>query len=277
MAGLPTVLARMMPPIAVTYLIPVLLMHSIATSAPPLPVAPAVTADPTGQQVLSRFIRAVGGERAIRNISAMHATGRIILPGEQETGTFSWWVGDGNKCRFNMSFPGLGTSSFGSDGTEGWEIIELAGDTTHQTLDMATVASRRRQANWFELALTLPARATTFETVGPAEFDGHGVWEIKMVDAESRTHHLFFDRTSHLLHGVRMRGAGIGSAADITIRFTQWKPCGPLTLFREVSIAHSDVRLQMLFDTITLDPIPSEFFAVPANQMKPSQKTNSGD
>ena len=220
---------------------------------------------PTGPVILNRFIRAVGGETAIRDIEAMHARGRIIMPEESDAGSFAWWVADGDRCRFEMAFPNLGTSQFGSDGTTGWEVLEIEGHTTTSTLSLEQVGSRRRQANWFELALTLPQRASTFKNIGPAEFDGHHVWEVKMVDIEDRIHHLFFDRTTYLLHGVRM---GDVDAADITIRFKQWKPIGPLKLFRVVSINHAGVRLQMNFDHISLEPFPADVFA-------PSAKTSS--
>lgn len=249
-------------PITVTILLAITLLLA------PLGALQTTAAPPAGPVILNRFIRAVGGEAAIRDIEAMHARGRIIMPGEATSGDFEWWVADGDRCRFVMTFPGLGSSQFGSDGSHGWEVLTLDGQTQASTLTLEQVSVRRGQANWFELALTIPKRARTFETIGPAEFDGHEVWEVKMVDSDQRVQHLFFDQQSHLLHGVRMDDA---APANVTIRFQNWKPVGPLRLFRVVSIDHAGVRLQMNFDEIHLDPVSPEVFMKPADA--PTQHT----
>ena len=227
---------------------------------------------PEGSLLLQRFIRAVGGEAAIRNITDMNASGRIHLPGVPDPGHFHWAVAGGGRCIFTMNFPDLGKSTFGSNGQVGWEIIQLDGETQQRELDIETVEARRRRANWFELALTLPARARTFTTIGRSSFDGVDAFEVRMIDAEERPQHLFFSADSHYLLGVRLIERGPLGPADVTIRFTNWQPIGPLVLFRKVTINHADVRLELLFDSISLEPSDADRFDPPKLQSPPTNE-----
>ena len=108
---------------------------------------------------------------------------------------------------------------------------------------------RRRNANWFELVFTLPARSRAFTTIGQATFDGVPAFEVRMVDSIDRVHHLFFDVESHLLLGVRLLEEGPLGTADISIRFGNWKPVGDLLLFHSVTIHQADISLVLRFDS----------------------------
>ena len=227
---------------------------------------------PEGSVLLQRFIRAVGGEAAIRTITDMSANGRIHLPGVADPGHFQWAIASGGRCVFTMHFPDLGKSTFGSNGRVGWEIIQLDDETQQRELDIEIIEARRRRANWFELALTLPTRARTFTTIGRSSFDGVDAFEVRMTDAEDRPHHLFFSADSHYLLGVRLIERGPLGPVDVTIRFSNWKPIGPLVLFRQVTINHADVRLELLFDSVSLEPSDADRFEPPNIQGTPANE-----
>ncbi|MDP7029155.1 MAG: hypothetical protein QF733_02940 [Phycisphaerales bacterium] len=239
-------------------------MLVLSLAAPPPQLAPPAPL-PGGAVVLQRFVRAVGGEAAIRDIEAMTVQGRIGLPGVAKPGRFRWSVADGGRCVFDMAFPDLGRSRFGSDGKTGWEIVELEDSVHRGAVPLDEVERRRRRANWFELALTLPARATEFTTIGRSTFDGIDAYEVYMVDASGRPHTLYFAADSSFLLGVRLSERGPAGPADVTIRFAEWSEVGPLTLFHRVSINHADVHLQLKFDAISLDPVPDAAFSEPAD------------
>ncbi len=248
-----------------------LLMILVICSLAASPNLPATL--PDGGTLLQRFIRAVGGEAAIRDISAMAARGKIILPKSDQVGSFDWIVADNNRCRFNMEFPQLGRRSFGSDGTVGWETVELDGEEETQTLDLVEIDRRRRKANWFELALTLPARATEFHTIGRASFDGTDSFEVRMTDSGGRIHHLFFAAESSLLLGVRLIERGPLGPADVTIRFSDWRQVGPLNLFHSVTIDHADIQLKLMFERVSLEPVPATAFTPPEPSTLPKVET----
>lgn len=247
------------------------------TLTTPLSAASALTqpaAVPQGTVLLQRFIRAVGGEAAIRDVQSMSASGQIDLPGSDESGQFSWAIADGGRCVFDLTFPTLGHSAFGSDGLIGWESLTIGNTNTVQQISLSTIESRRRRSNWFELALTLSARARSFETIGLSIFDGAAAFEIRMVDETNRVHHLFFDSATHLLLGVRLIERGPLGPADVTIRFSNWKPVESLLLFHTVSIDHADVRMRLQFDQVSLQDVQQDRFTPPST-VKTTPQTNA--
>jgi len=255
-----------------------LLAATLMLAASPAPPPATGEALPRGTALLQRFIRAVGGEAAIRDVQSMSARGRISLPGTTETGRFDWAVADGGRCIFDMNFPNLGRSRFGSNGTIGWESLQLDDETTVQRLDAAVVERRRRHANWFELALTLPARARSFETIGKSTFDNTPSYEVRMIDERGGIHHLFFDAQTQLLLGVRLIERGPLGPADVTIRFGEWKPVDRLTLFHQVNIDHADVHMRLQFEHVSLKDVPPERFAPPESVITtPSSPVDSPD
>jgi hypothetical protein len=247
-------------------LIPLSILAAITLATPLSAVHGRIqsAAVPEGTVLLQRFIRAVGGEAAIRDVQSMSASGQIDLPGSDESGQFSWAVADGGRCVFDMTFPNLGQSTFGTDGLIGWESLTLGNTNTVQQISLSTIESRRRRSNWFELALTLPARARSFDTIGLSTFDGTAAFEIRMVDETDRIHHVFFDSATNLLLGVRLIERGPLGPADVTIRFSNWKPVESLLLFHTVSIDHADVHLRLQFDQVSLQDVPQDRFTPPS-------------
>lgn len=259
-----------MMPLTMHLIRPILASLIVANTIMAAENDPKPTPLPRGSVLLQRFIRAVGGVAAIRDVQSMSASGQIHLPGSEETGQFSWAVADGGRCVFDLTFQNLGHSTYGSNGTIGWESLTLGETKTVREVATSTIESRRRRSNWFELALTLPARARTFDTIGLSIFDGCSAFEIRMVDETDRVHHVFFDTTTHLLLGVRIIERGPLGPADVTIRFGDWKPVGSLLLFHTVSIDHANVHMRLHFEHVSLQDVPTTRFALPIGLKTPT-------
>jgi len=243
------------------------------TTPPTSPAGEAAidaTKFPKAVDLLTAFIRTVGGEPAIRSITSMEVQGRIHLPGGRVPGTFLWLVADGGRACFETTFPALGTSAFGSDGTTGWTLLELPGTRTVDPLPLDDVDRLRRRANWFELAFTLPDRATEVHTVGPTSFGGVPAWEVSVERTDGRIERLFLNQASNRLLGFSTPMDTEPGAPVITVRFGEWRPVGDLTLFHRIEIAggRSRVGLEVTsirFETVALDdprfsapPVPTD-------------------
>ena len=220
--------------------------------------AAAPAAIPKAIDLLTEFIRTVGGEAAIHNITSMEVQGHIHLPGGRESGTFLWLVADGGRACFETTFPELGSSAFGSDGTNGWSLLELPGTRTVEPMPLDEVDRKRRRANWFELAFTLPNRAEALKTVGPTTFGSVPAWEVSVERTDGRIEQLFLNQTSKRLIGFRTPLNTAPHAPVITVRFGEWRPVGNLTLFHRIEISGGRSRVgleikSIRFDTVGLD------------------------
>ncbi len=221
---------------------------------PPLPEATAL---------LQGFIESVGGTSAIHGIEAMDATGTIRLPGGRDPGRFRWVVADEGRATFETAFPGLGRSVFGSDGTVGWSALELPSGRTVTRETLETIDNRRRRANWFELAFTLGADATSMRTVGLAEFDGVRAWEIELVRGDERTERVFLEQETKRLLGFTTTLHASPDAPAITVRFGNWRVVDDLTLFHSIAISGGRTRVQLDITSVSFDPPDPATFAPP--------------
>lgn len=235
-------------------------------SPPTLPAA-ADTAStnslPDATELLRAFIRAVGGEVAIHSIQTMDVQGQIRLPSGRAPGQFHWVVASGGKAFFQTQFPGLGRSAFGSDGKTGWSLLELPGDHHSEAVSLVDIERRRQRANWFELAFTLPRRATAMHTVGPAAFEGTPAWEVSLERIDGRTERLFLDRASKLLLGVTTAIDTDPKSPMITVRFSEWRKVGDLRLFHRIVIAGGGTRVQLDITKISMTDVDNAIFAPP--------------
>lgn len=94
-----------------------------------------------------------------------------------------------------------------------------------------------------------------------------------MTDSGGRIHHLFFAAESSLLLGVRLIERGPLGPADVTIRFSDWRQVGPLNLFHSVTIDHADIQLKLMFERVSLEPVPATAFTPPEPSTLPKVET----
>lgn len=210
---------------------------------------------PDAVDLLSAFIQRVGGQAAIHSVKSMEVRGRIHLPGGRTPGTFLWLVADGGRACFRTTFSGLGTAAFGSDGSAGWSLLDLPATREVDDLTLTDVEQRRRRANWFELAFTLPERAVSMDTLGPALFEGTPAWEISIARTDGRIERLFLDRATNLLLGFTMPLDVTPGAPEIHVRFQDWRAVGELTLFHRIEISGGRTRVGLEIESVTLDAV----------------------
>src|SRR5208283_40506 len=76
--------------------------------------------EPTVDDILNRYIRALGGKAAIQKLTSRFGKGTITITGAGTEGTVQAWLLAPNKLLVVTEFPGLGTFRQGFDGTLAW-------------------------------------------------------------------------------------------------------------------------------------------------------------
>jgi len=94
--------------------------------APVLAQAPA-EALPSVDQVLDRYVAALGGKAAIEKITTRVAKGTFELPDQGVVGTYEAFAKAPNKSGSEIQFEGFGVVRQGFDGTVGWAESPQAG------------------------------------------------------------------------------------------------------------------------------------------------------
>ena len=190
-----------------------------------------------------------------------HAT--IGMEGGSSTGELNLAFGKPDKSSIGLDLGTLGSSVVGTDGLVAWEITTSNDQELVEIIDRKDAQRRRRELNWFELAIRLNENARIFRTIAPAEFEGHPCWEIQKVSKAGKEDRLFLDRNNYLLRGIRMIEQGPRGDYEITLSFRDWKAVEQLKLFHEVVISQNQLEMKITFDRISLDSVPSSTFDMP--------------
>lgn len=218
---------------------------------------------PLARGLVSRYVKEIGGRVALWDLESFTAHATLAFTGGQATGQLDLAFRRPNLMRIHLDLADLGSSVVGSDGLSAWEIVTTDKVEEAEIIPMADAQRRRRELNWFELAIRLTEGARSFRTVAPAEFENYPCWEIQKITRDGVEERLFIDREHFLLRGIRMIEEGPLEDHEVTMSFRDWKPIKPLLLFHELAVTRDDIELIIRFDKISLDTVSPTTFQPP--------------
>jgi outer membrane lipoprotein-sorting protein len=82
--------------------------------------APAATTTPTAEQLVDKYVAALGGKAAIEKLTSITAKGTFDLPAMGVSGTAERLSKAPNKSYFIVNIPSFGDVKQGTDGTTAW-------------------------------------------------------------------------------------------------------------------------------------------------------------
>ena len=218
---------------------------------------------PLARGLVSRYLNAVGGRVALWDLKAFSAHATISIDGTKTSGELELAFRKPDLMFIRLDLGELGTSEVAADGRIAWELTTTAEGDSAEVISMSDAKRRRRELNWFELALRLTDDAKIFRTIAPAEFEGHPCWEIQKTTRKGNEERIFIDRNDFLVRGIRMIESGPLGEYEVTLSFRDWRRVKSLTLFHQMVISRNNIDLVVTFDKISLDPIPSQTFVQP--------------
>lgn len=111
-----------------------------------VPVARAQEKLPTVDQVLEKYVAALGGKAAIQKVKSRISTGTFELPEGGLSGTITFYSKAPNKRRYRLEGPGIGVIEQCFDGAAGWASSPQTG---LRDLSEAELAQERISADFY--------------------------------------------------------------------------------------------------------------------------------
>jgi hypothetical protein len=174
-----------------------LLLLSLLVSAHSSP-AQVVKPLPSVEQVLFRYLEAVGGEAALRKVTTRAAEGTIFVATYGEYGEYREFAKAPRSFRRTFYFPNVALLERGFDGEHGWEENPEYG---LESLSGARLSEVRRQAE-FHPALTLRSTYAGFTVRGRDRIDEYDAVVLEASTPGGEKDLLWFSETSGLLLAV---------------------------------------------------------------------------
>jgi thiol-disulfide isomerase/thioredoxin len=150
---------------------------------------------PTLDQVLAKYVEAIGGRAAQMRLNTRVATGRVDLVGISNGGRLESYATAPNKSLMVMQLDSVGTMRKGFDGRSGWEQSDQLGVRMSTGVSLESLA---RDADFYH-DLKLKELFLRTKLLGRVKY---GFRQVYLVDAKPRvgpSERLYFDTESGLL------------------------------------------------------------------------------
>ena len=230
-----------------------------AQSPKPRPPKPrqAVARLPGAVEILSRYTRAVGGERAIRQYRSRRAVGRFELRAQGISGPIEILAAAPDRTLIRITLEGLGELLRGYDGSIGWSVDPAVGP---RVLSGRELEEAQYAADFYS-DIYRPADYASMTVVGRSPFEGRDCFAVKLVRHSGFESLEYFDAQSGLRIGARMTSTSMmGSVPDVVTVFGEYRAFGgiltPVSATQRAMGVESLLTLERIeYDTVRDDEL----------------------
>ena len=172
---------------------------------------------PNVDQVLHRFVSALGGEKELEKIHTMIFRGTMELPDFKASGTTAEYFEYPDHFAAITEISGHGSTTFVYDGHEGWQVDPKNGFTQVSGADLADI-QRRANIHW---DLKLHEFYPNIQVKGREVVNGEDAWKLE-ASLESSTYDFFFSVKTGLL--IRFDTDQHGTKGTSSVSISDYRP-----------------------------------------------------
>lgn len=223
---------------------------------------------PKAEEVLERYIKAIGGRDAFAEHESQHAVGTIDMTGQQQPGKLEVFAARPNKLLVLVEIPGIGKVTTGFNGKVGWMNNPLTGP---MLLPEAMLGELAAQAD-FDHALHRPEDYKTIEMLGVEEFGGEECYKLHLVHRTGFESTEFFNKETGLQEGFISEQASPLGKVKVTTHIDEYKKFNGILMASKITQNMSGMEQKMEIKSMEFDTVPDSKFELP-----PQIKTLAGD
>jgi hypothetical protein len=226
---------------------------------------------PTVEDVLDRYVNALGGKDALLKVTSRVSRGTIELPGFGARGRFEVHAKAPNKKATLIEVAGLGQNREGFSGTVGWSSSPTAGVREKNGPELAKV----RRESEFHRDLKFRELYRQITVAGREVDQGRSAYVLEAVPREAGSaERFFFDVGSgYLLKQEILLVAG-GTTNRVQLSFDDHRVVNGITQpFRVRSSGSPETTFTIQLDEVKLNaPIPDSVFEKPSVRRRSESK-----
>lgn len=247
-----------------------LLLIAAAASAQNAPrkaaQAPASSADsslPTVDQILDRYVQALGGRAVISKVSSRVSKGTVEIPTLGVTGSFESFEKAPNKSLAKIMLTGFGEVRQGFDGTVAWSQDPQSGIREKSGVELAAA---RRDSD-IHKDIKLRELYPTLALEGKNKVGERETYVIVATPAEGSSEKWYFDAETHLLLRADIEVEGPQGKLPAENYFDDYREVEgvklPFTLRQSTSAFSIVTKIQEVKHNV---PVEDSIFSKPADR-----------
>jgi len=232
------------------------------------PAATAETRLPFADEVLDKYVEALGGKAALEKFNSRVLKGTFELPAMGITSGTEIYAKAPNKWLLTIDVPGFGLVQQGYDGTSGWAQDPQTG---LRDLSGGELESVKRSAE-FNQPLKLKTLFSKLEVKEKSKVGDREVYVLEATPAQGSPEKLYFDTQTHLLVRADVESEGPQGKTVFEITFENYKEVDGIKLAHTVSRSSPAMSFVIKLEEIKHNvPIEDTKFQKPA-PAKPLEK-----
>ena len=157
-------------------------------------VVPAF-AQPSADQILEKYVQAIGGQAACEKVTTRAMKGSVEMPDDNVTGTAQLYAQAPDRYRLTMDIPGYGVVETVLDGDHGWEKNPDSGVHAMSRTDLDTA----KRDHHFYRETRLKELYPKLGAVTPAKVNERSAYVMEAAPATGSAEKLYFDAETGLL------------------------------------------------------------------------------
>jgi len=214
--------------------------------------------EPSVDNILDRYIRALGGKAAIRKLTSRVSKGTITFPAQGVTGNIEAWTMFPDKLLVITDLPGIGRLRQGYDGTVGW--VEDPQTGIRQVTGIELEDLRRSAA--FDRALHMKDVFPDLAFKDRQTVNGRDVWVLE-TKLEPLTYRLYFAvDTGLIIHFEMDQAQDGGGRTTVTLDPDDYRPVAGVMVPYSIKESGPAMGWEEKFTEITPNVVIDESFFV---------------
>jgi len=159
---------------------------------------------PTVDEILDKYVKAIGGKEAIEKIKSRTAKGSFEIEAMNMNGTIEMFAKAPNKNATKIDLPGVGVVNDVYDGSKGWDSNPMTG---LRELTGAELAAMKRRAD-FHSEIHFKQQYPKMEVKGKEKVGSSEAYVIEATPDEGAPEKLYFDVNTGLIvrHDLEVEG-----------------------------------------------------------------------
>jgi len=210
----------------------------------------------TAQQVLDRYIQALGGERAVARVQSMTVRGQAESTSRPGKAAFVYYAKP-FKSLFQLTRADGTQISVGFDGKVSWTITPKGAEINK---DIALEAIRRDAD--LQYALHQPDYFKKLELAGVSDFEGHRCYWLHGTTKWGKENNQFYDVETGLLTGYRYESDDSAKTLTFTIFEDYRNFGGPLIATRNTTRLGNHSQT-FIYESVNYEPLSDSIFELP--------------
>lgn len=215
---------------------------------------------PPAQEIIDRYVEAIGGREAATAAVATRSTGSFQIPGMGVNGDLLMVNGPDGAMAMQVTIPGMGEMLSGYTGEVGWSMDPMTGP---RLLEGGELDAMREQAEPL-YAVRDASLFESYETTGENSYDGEDCWEVHYVWNSGREVTECYSKESGLVIAQTTSQESPMGTVDVVSRLTDYERFGDILVPTTVRQSMMGQEQVMQISDVTFGDVDQSLLEPPA-------------